>query len=70
VRTATGRTARPPDLSAGETPFAGSDSDGLRITGVAYDWTIDDAAWLIEAVCVSCSRLGIEDDIQVSVDRI
>jgi hypothetical protein len=30
-------------------------------------WTIDDAGWLAEAVCLSCRRGGVTDDIAVAV---
>lgn len=42
-------------------------TDPFRAEVMLHAWTIDDAAWLVEAVCVSCRKAGVEDDVQVAV---
>jgi hypothetical protein len=48
-------------------PFAPYDADLFRAEVRLPDWTIEDAAWLVEAVALSCSRTGVGGDIQVAV---
>lgn len=44
-----------------------SDTDPFRAEVMLRAWTIDDAAWLVEAICASCRTAGIATDIQVAV---
>lgn len=42
-------------------------ADSFRAGATLPQWTIDDAAWLAEAVSAACRRAGIRRDIQVTV---
>lgn len=53
-----------------EHPWAASDTDPFRAEIVLPVWTIDDAAWLAEAVCVACARAGSVGDVQVALRRV
>lgn len=53
--------------STGPDPFAPSDENPFRIEVALRAWTIDDAAWLTEAMSVSCRRAGIDQDVQIAV---
>jgi hypothetical protein len=50
-----------------EHPWASSDTDPFRAEIVPRAWTIDDAAWLAEAVAAACSQAGVNDDVQIAV---
>lgn len=51
----------------GPDPFAPSDPDLVRFEVRLPDWTIDDAAWLVEATSTSCRRAGVTGAIQIAV---
>jgi hypothetical protein len=51
-------------------PFASQNADAFRAEVALPEWTIDDAAWLAEALCASCYRAGLTDDIQIAVRLI
>jgi hypothetical protein len=53
--------------SSGPDPFAPSDPDLVRAKVVLLQWTIDDIAWLAEAMCASCRAAGVGGDVQVAV---
>jgi hypothetical protein len=48
-------------------PFTPSDPDLVRAEVVLLEWTIDDVAWLVEAMCASCREAGVRADVQVAV---
>jgi hypothetical protein len=50
-----------------EHPWAASDTDPFRAEISLPVWTVDDAAWLAEAVCASCARAGNANDVQVAL---
>jgi hypothetical protein len=50
-----------------EEPFGRSGNESLRAEVTLPAWTIDDAAWLIEAAAVSCRQAGVTDDVQIAV---
>jgi hypothetical protein len=50
-----------------EHPWAPSDTDPLRAEIAFPVWTVDDAAWLAEAVCASCARAGETRDVQIAL---
>lgn len=53
-----------------EHPWSPSDTNPFRAEVIPRAWTIDDAAWLAEAVTAACSQAGVTDDIQVAVRLI
>lgn len=53
-----------------EHPWAASETDPFRAEIALPVWTVDDAAWLAEAVCLACARSGRTGDVQVAVRRI
>lgn len=50
-----------------EHPWAPSDTDPFRAVIALPVWTVDDAAWLAEAVCASCARAGEARDVQIAL---
>jgi len=50
-----------------EHPWASSETDPFRAEVALPVWTIDDAAWLIEAVCASSAGAGDARDVQVAL---
>lgn len=50
-----------------EHPWAASDTDPFRAEISLPVWTVDDVAWLAEAVCSSVARAGKTSDVQVAV---
>jgi hypothetical protein len=58
---------RPFEAQAQESPFRPLDSNLFRVEVLLPAWTVDDAGWLVEAVCLACSRAGIGEDIQIGV---
>jgi hypothetical protein len=58
-----------PESPKSESPFAASDTETFRVEAKLPLWTIDHAAWLAEAMAVSCHGSGITQDIQVSIRR-
>jgi hypothetical protein len=42
----------------------------LRVEVELGAWSIDDAAWLAEVMCVACTRMGCTDDVQIAVRRL
>lgn len=48
-------------------PFALSDDRPFRAEVLLRDWTIDDAAWVAEAMAVCCHEAGIDQDVQIAV---
>jgi hypothetical protein len=50
-----------------EEPFGRSGNESFRAELGLPAWTIDDAAWLTEAVAVSCRQAGVTDDVQIAV---
>jgi hypothetical protein len=50
-----------------EHPWGPADTNPFRAEVALPVWSIDDAAWLAEVVCLSCSRAGVSDDVQVAV---
>ena len=50
-----------------EHPWASSDTDPFRAEIALPVWTVDDAAWLAEAVCASCARASDARDVQVAL---
>jgi len=50
-----------------EHPWAPSDTDPFRAEISLPVWTVDDAAWLAEAVCASCARAGTARDVQIAL---
>jgi hypothetical protein len=63
-----------PDASGrhpfGPAPWAETLDDPLRVEIALPVWSIDDAAWLAEAVAVSCARAGCTTDIELALRRI
>jgi len=62
----------PPSFAANPFGFGietvhSSETDPFRAEVMLRAWTIDDAAWLVEAICASCRSAGVADDIQVAV---
>lgn len=49
------------------TPFMPHEKYSFGSAVVLDAWTIDDAAWLAEAVSVSCLRGGVPDDIEIAI---
>jgi hypothetical protein len=52
-----------------EHPFIPSDPLPLRAEVVLPDWTIDDAAWLAEAISISCSKAEVTHDVLIALRR-
>jgi hypothetical protein len=50
-----------------EHPWGPADTNPFRAEVAMPVWSIDDAAWLAEVVCLSCSHAGVSDDVQVAV---
>jgi hypothetical protein len=50
-----------------EHPWASSETDPFRAEIALPLWTVDDVAWLAEAVCASCARAGDTRDVQVAI---
>ena len=48
-------------------PFVPREDDPVRAEVLLPAWTLDDAAWLAEAMCVSCRRAGVAQDLLLSV---
>jgi len=50
-----------------EHPWGPADTNPFRAEVAMPVWSIDDAAWLAEVVCISCRRAGVSDNVQIAV---
>jgi hypothetical protein len=48
-------------------PFGPADDDPFRAQVTLPAWTIDDAAWLVEALSIACRSSGVTQDIELAV---
>jgi hypothetical protein len=55
------------EYSESDSPFGTSDPDPVRAEVLLPDWTIADAAWLAEAIAMSCREVGIQSDAEIAV---
>jgi hypothetical protein len=53
--------------SAIDQPFGSPNSILFVGELVLPNWSIDDAAWVVEAICISCTQAGVTEDVEVAV---
>jgi len=51
-------------------PFSPAPPPAFRAELLLPQWTVDDAAWLVEALAVACRESGITTDVEIIVARI
>jgi hypothetical protein len=56
-----------PRSSRSDDPFFAPETGAFLAEVTLPDRSVEDAAWLVEAVSVSCNRVGIKGDAQISV---
>jgi hypothetical protein len=62
-------TASYPDSPKSEAPFGTPDTETFRVEAKFPRWSIDHAAWLAEAMAISCNRAGLTDQVQIVVRK-